>query len=65
MKAPLPAIDPLRLLVLILLILPVLALLGFGVLWLWQSGNLQVWLIAMVVCGGLGYGLQQWLVRRE
>ena len=65
MKAPLPAVDPLRLLVLTLLILPVLALLGFGMLWLWQSGNLQVWLIAMVVCGGLGYGLQQWLVRRE
>lgn len=65
MKAPLPAVDLLRLLVLILLILPVLALLGFGMLWLWQSGNLQVWLIAMVVCGGLGYALQQWLVRRE
>lgn len=65
MKTPLPAIDPLRLLVLILLILPVLALLGFGMFWLWQGGNLQYWLIAMVVCGGLGYGLQQWLVRRE
>ena len=65
MKSPLPGIDPLRLLVLILLILPLLALLGFGMLWLWQSGNLQYWLIAMVVCGSLGYGLQQWLVRRE
>lgn len=65
MKTPLPRFDPLRLLVFILMLLPVLALLGFGVLWLWQSGNLQVWLIAMVLCGGLGYGLQQWLVRRE
>jgi len=65
MKTPLSAIDPLGLLVFILLMLPVLALLGFGMLWLWQSGNLQVWLIAMVVCGVLGHGLQQWLVRRE
>lgn len=65
MKKPLPAIDPLRLLVFILMVLPVLALLGFGVLWLWQSGHLQYWLIAMVICGGLGYGLQQWLVLRE
>ena len=65
MKTPLPGIDPLRLFVFILLILPLLALLGFGMLWLWQSDNLQYWLIAMVICGGLGYGLQQWLVRRE
>jgi predicted GTPase len=61
----LSAIDPLRLVVLILLILPVLALLGFGMLWLWQNDNLLYWLIAMVICSGLGYGLQQWLVRRE
>ena len=65
MKKPLPRFDPLRLLVFILLILPLLALFGFGMLWLWQSNNLQYWLIAMVVCGGLGYGLQQWLVHRE
>ncbi|SNX59125.1 hypothetical protein SAMN06296273_0567 [Nitrosomonas ureae] len=65
MKKPLPTVDPLRLLVVILLLLPVLALLGFGVLWLWQSGNLLYWLIAMVVCGVLGYGLQQLLVWQE
>jgi len=65
MKKSLSRFDPLRLLVLILLILPLLVLLGFGMLWLWQSNNLQYWLIAMVVCGGLGYGLQQWLVQRE
>lgn len=65
MKVSLPRFDPLRLLVLILLVLPILALLGFGVLWLWQSGNLLYWLIAMVICGSLGYGLQQWLVQRE
>ena len=65
MKKPLPAVDPLRLLVAILLLLPVLALMGFGIFWLWQSGNLLYWLIAMVVCGVLGYGLQQLLVRQE
>ena len=65
MKAPLPSVDPLRLLVFILMLLPLLALLGFGAFWLWQSGNLQYWLIALVVCGGLGYGLQALLVRRE
>lgn len=65
MKTRLPAIDPLRFFVFILMILPVLALLGFGLFWLWQSDYLQYWLIAMVACGSLGYGLQQWLVRRE
>ena len=65
MKFPLSRIDPLRLLVFILLILPVLVLLGFGVLWLWQSGNLLYWLIALAGCGTLGYALQQWLVWRE
>ncbi len=65
MKKSLRHIDPLRLVVFILLILPVLALLGFGVLWLWQSDHLLYWLIAMALCGGVGYGLQQWLVRRE
>lgn len=65
MKKPVAAVDPLRLLVAILLLLPVLALMGFGMLWLWQSGNLLYWLIAMVVCGVLGYGLQQLLVRQE
>ena len=65
MKAPLPSVDPLRLLVFVLMLLPLLALLGFGALWLWQSGNLHYWLIALVVCGSLGYGLQALLVRRE
>lgn len=65
MKTPLPAVDPLRLLVFILMLLPLLALLGFGMLWLWQSGNLLYWLMALAVCGGLGYGLQQWLVRQD
>jgi hypothetical protein len=65
MKTSLPAVDPLRLLVFILMLLPLLALLGFGMLWLWQSGNLLYWLMALAVCGGLGYGLQQWLVRQD
>ena len=65
MKSSLSRIDPLRVLVFILMVLPVLALLGFGVFWLWQSGNLQYWLLVLVVCGGIGYGLQQWLLRNE
>ena len=58
-------VDPWRLLAFLLLILPVLALVGFGLVWLWQSGYLQYWLIAMALCGILSYGLQHWLVRRE
>lgn len=65
MKSTLARIDPLRLLVFILMLLPLLALLGFGFFWLWQSGNLQYWLIALVICGSLGYGLQYWLVRQQ
>jgi len=58
-------INPLRLLVFLLLILPVLALSGFGVTWLWQNNYLIYWLGALVGCGVLGYGLQYWLVKRE
>lgn len=65
MKSPLSRIDPLRVVVFILMILPLLALLGFGLFWLWQSGNLLYWLLALALCGGVGYGLQQWLLRRE
>ena len=65
MKARIPNIDLLHILVFVLMILPVLVLFAFGVLWLWQNDTLQYWLMAMVGCGGLGYGLQQWLVQRE
>lgn len=65
MKTLFGKIDPLRLLALILLILPGLVLFLFGIVWLWQSGNLLYWLAVMVICGGLGYGLQQWSVWRE
>jgi predicted GTPase len=65
MKISLLRFDPLRLLVFILMVLPIVALLGFGIVWLWQSGNILNWLIAMALCGALGYGLQQWLVWRE
>ena len=57
--------NPLRVLIFLLLILPVLTLLGFGVVWLWQSDYLVDWLIALVACGVLSYGLQSWLVQRE
>jgi uncharacterized protein len=65
MKSFFAEIDPLRIVVLVLLILPLLAVFGFGMLWLWQSGYMLHWLIAMVVFGGLSYGLQQLLIRRE
>lgn len=65
MKTLFHKIDPLRLLAMVLLILPGLALFLFGILWLWQAGNLLYWLAVMVICGGLGYGLQQWLIRRD
>ncbi len=65
MKSFFTEIDPLRILVLVLLLLPFLAAFGFGMLWLWQSGYMLHWLIAMVVLGGLSYGLQQILIRRE
>lgn len=57
--------DSLRLLAFILLILPFLALLGFGMAWLWQHGFLLFWAFVMLLCSGLGYGLQQWLLRRD
>ncbi|MCH9639425.1 MAG: 50S ribosome-binding GTPase [Betaproteobacteria bacterium] len=65
MKSFFTEIDPLRIVVPVLLILPLLAVFGFGLLWLWQSGYILHWLIAMLVFGSLGYGLQQLLIRRE
>ncbi|MBX3628295.1 MAG: 50S ribosome-binding GTPase [Nitrosomonas sp.] len=63
---PLPyGIDPFRLLAFLLLILPFLALLGFGMLWLWQNGFLLLWALAMLISSGIGYGLQQLLIRRD
>lgn len=58
-------LDRLRLLALLAWALPTVALLPLGMLWLWQAGALSFWLIAMVVCSAAGYGLQQWLLRRD
>lgn len=58
-------IDPLRLLAFLLLILPFLALLGFGMVWLWQNSFLLFWAFAMLISSGIGYGLQQLLIKRE
>lgn len=65
MKTLFQRIDPLRLFALILLGLPSLAVFGFGILWLWQTGNLLYWAIIMAVFGAVGYGLQYWLARRD
>src|SRR5690606_15420727 len=65
MKALPYGIDPLRLLAFLLLILPFLSLLGFGMVWLWQNSFLLFWTLAMLISSGIGYGLQQLLVKRE
>ncbi len=65
MKRLLSRFDPLRLLALLLWTLPAIALLLLGALWLWQSHNLSWWLLAMVGCSALGYGLQYWLTERK
>ena len=65
MKSMIPKMDWLRLSVLLISLLPLLALLIFGFLWLWQGGLLLFWLIALVVFSAMGYGLQQWLIQRE
>lgn len=65
MKSLLRHLDPVRLLVLGLLALPALAILAMGLFWLWHSDHRLLWLIAMAACAALGYGLQQWLLRRD
>ncbi|SEQ79240.1 hypothetical protein SAMN05421690_1001169 [Nitrosomonas sp. Nm51] len=65
MKILFYGIDPLRLLGFFLFILPFLALLGLGTVWLWQHGYLLFWALVMLICTVLGYGLQQLLVRRD
>ena len=57
--------DRLRVLALLAWMLPTVALLPLGMLWLWQNSAISFWLIAMVVCSAAGYGLQQGLLRRD
>lgn len=65
MKSPLGQIDTLRVLALALLLLPVVAVFGLGLVWLWQSGRMTWWLGGVAACVAVGFGLQQWLVRRD
>ncbi|MCB1937469.1 MAG: 50S ribosome-binding GTPase [Nitrosomonas sp.] len=66
MKKILPyGIDPLRLLAFLLMIVPFMLLLGSGMVWLWQNSFLLFWALAMLVSGGLGYGLQYLLAKRD
>lgn len=58
-------VDPIRLLAVSLFALPFLVVFGFGVLWLTQIGNWHYWLITMLISTGLGYGLQQWIEKRD
>ncbi|UJP05738.1 MAG: 50S ribosome-binding GTPase [Nitrosomonas sp.] len=65
MKSLIPQMDWLRLAVLLISLLPLLALFILGFIWLWQNGQLIFWLVAMIGCAMLGYGLQRWLVQRD
>ncbi len=65
MKIFLHRIDPLRVFALILLGLPTFAVFGLGMLWLWQTGNLLYWAIAMMVFSALSYGLLYWQAKRD
>ena len=65
MKRLLDRIDRLRLAALLFWALPVVALLPLGAFWLWQTDLLRWWLVAMVACSAVGYGLQYRLRRRD
>lgn len=54
-----------RLIALVLTGLPVLLLPILGTLWLWDSGWLWWWLLAMAVASLIGFGFNQLAVRRE
>lgn len=58
-------LDPLRLTALLLLVLPGLIVFGLGLFWLWQVDGVVWWLVGFALCGGMGFGLQQWLVKRD
>ncbi len=65
MKTLIKRIDPLRLLALMLWLCPTLALFIFGFFWLWQVDGFIYWFAALIICSSVGYGLQQWLMRRD
>lgn len=65
MKALLGRIDRLRLIALLLWMVPVLALVPLGLLWLWQAGATWLWLLALSAFSAAGYGLQFWLRQRQ
>ncbi len=65
MKTRFGPIDPLRVFALALLILPVAAVFGFGLLWLWQRPDRLFWLLAMAGCVATGFVLERWLVHRD
>lgn len=65
MKILLRRIGTIQIATLLLLGLPLLALSGAGLFWLWQSGYLLYWLMGMVISGALVYALQRWSVQRS
>lgn len=55
----------LRLLALAITLLPLIVLPILGGLWLWQAGDIWLWLLFLIVAGGLGYGLHHLANHRE
>lgn len=55
----------LRLLALAVTALPLLALPVLGGLWLWQAGEIWIWLLFLILAGAAGYGLHHLANRRE
>jgi predicted GTPase len=49
---------------LVAIVLPMLILVPFGWLWLWQHGYVLIWLGAALVISLVAFGIRMWLLRR-
>lgn len=65
MKISLRPLDPLHLLALVLVLLPVLLIFALGLHWLWQADTRWYWIAAFAVSMLAGYALQALLARRQ
>ena len=58
-------LDPLQVVALVLLSAPAIGVVLLGLYGLWRSDQTLWWLAGFVVSALVGYGLQQWCVRRD
>lgn len=65
MKLLIKPFGRLRLLAIVLTLLPMAVLPVLGAVWLWQSRYLLYWLILLLLCAALGYGMHLLLRWRE